>query len=82
MKHGIVLCLVIATLSLAACSTHIIQPECAWAEPIEFSETTKEWLRGQDWPDAAYEDFKKIGDHNELFRENCRGASHALRQRG
>jgi hypothetical protein len=45
--------------------------ECSWSAEIRFEDETKNWLGGLDWPDSAYEDFDKIGDHNELRRKYC-----------
>jgi hypothetical protein len=49
----------------------VIPKECSWSEPIRFDPKTKEWLAGLEWPPTAYEDFNKIGDHNELHDRFC-----------
>lgn len=82
MKCGWIFPLVTATALLTACSGFgvfsemppMITSECSWAQPIRFSPETKEWLQSIPWPDAAFSDFEKIGDHNELFELNCAAA--------
>lgn len=58
----------IAVIFLIACEP---VSECSWSKEIIFEHTTKEWLGGLKWPDSAYEDFDKIGDHNELRGKHC-----------
>jgi len=72
MRFVVALCLTISGLFLTACSTPTVIPkECSWSEPIRFDPKTKEWLAGLEWPPTAYEDFNKIGDHNELHDRFC-----------
>jgi hypothetical protein len=71
MKFVAALCLTISVSFLTACNPTITR-ECSWAEPIRFDPKTKEWLGGLDWPQSAYADFNKIGDHNELYVKYCR----------
>lgn len=68
MRYVLALCLLIASQFLIACKA---PNECSWSEPIRFTVETKDWLEGQEWPPAAYEDFNKIGDHNELYERYC-----------
>lgn len=70
MKSVAALCLLTCTLFLTACST-VVPKECSWAEPIRFQQTTKDWLGSLEWPQSAYADFNKIGDHNELHQRFC-----------
>lgn len=68
MKFVAVLCLMTSMTFLTACE---VPNECSWSEPILFDKETKDWLGSQDWPPQAYEDFNKIGDHNELHDRFC-----------
>lgn len=72
MRIATSLLLVTSLLFLTACET---PPPCAWSSRIEFSEQTKDWLAGLEWPDSAYVDFDKIGDHNDLYGRYCPGGN-------
>jgi hypothetical protein len=67
MKWMHVLWIVTSLLFLSGCS-HRYVDDSAWVKPIYFSEETKQWLHGLEWPESAYEDFDKIGRHNEKVR--------------
>jgi len=58
---------------LGACSGIRVKvaTDCVWAEEIKISDQTKTWLEVLEWPESAYQDFKKIGDHNELYSKFC-----------
>lgn len=68
MKFASALCLLTSTTFLIACEP---VDQCSWSAPITFTEDTKQWLGGLDWPEAAYADFNQIGDHNELYGRYC-----------
>ncbi|MCH8347379.1 MAG: hypothetical protein IH901_02605 [Proteobacteria bacterium] len=72
-KFAAALFLVLSLTFLSACSGIRVKvaTDCAWAEEIRLSSETKEWLDGLEWPESAFEDFKKIGDHNELYSKFC-----------
>lgn len=71
MKFALGLFSMTSLTFLGACSPQITTTECSWAEEIRFSDETKDWLQGLDWPQSAYADFDKIGDHNELHQRFC-----------
>lgn len=77
MKSKGFLLLTVSTIFLTACSTSEVTlrdaEPCAWVKPIEFSEDTKSWLRGLEWPQTAYADFNKIGVHNDKVKALCGG---------
>lgn len=70
MRYVIALCLATSLLFLTACEVPV--SECSWSRQIEFEDETKEWLKGLEWPQSAYEDFDEIGDHNELHGRYCK----------
>lgn len=76
MKFVTALFLTVSTIFLTACSEpEVINRtvyECAWAERIDASDETKEWLGGLEWPPSAYAFFNDVGDHNELVERYCK----------
>lgn len=63
------MCLIASLTFLMACEQ--VYLDCSWSDQIRFKDTTKEWLQSQDWPEAAYEDFNKIRNHNRLYDRHC-----------
>jgi len=65
------LCLLISILSCLACSPCRDHPQddLLWLQPVEFSQETKAWLEGLEWPKSAYEDFGRLAQHNKMIRQ-------------
>lgn len=69
MRLMLVLCLGISLAFLSGCDVARGTPDdLTWLKPIEFSEETKVWLSGLQWPASAYEDFEKIARFNEKLK--------------
>lgn len=45
--------------------------ECAWYEPVWFSQATKDWInKSQPSPDAI-KDLSRVARNNDLYKEVC-----------
>jgi hypothetical protein len=45
--------------------------ECAWYEPVWFSDETKEWIRESKPNKGSIEDLAKVARNNDIFKEVC-----------
>lgn len=45
--------------------------ECAWYEPVYFSDATKEWIKQAQPDKVVLTDFAKVAKNNDLFKEVC-----------
>ena len=63
----------LTAFSLGACALPVsIESDCAWAQPIRFSDATKAWLvQRVPWPDPLRQDLVKIARHNEKHEMFC-----------
>ncbi len=45
--------------------------ECAWYEPVWFSDETKQWIKNNNPEDKTMKDLAKIAKNNDLYKELC-----------
>ena len=65
-----VILLVMTVISLIGCKCSPINDDLEWLQPIEFSDSTKEWLLDRSpWPSYVRHDLNQIAILNDTIRE-------------
>lgn len=49
--------------------------ECAWYEPVWFSQEMKAWLRKNNPPPEGVKDLSRVAKNNDLYKEVCPSAN-------
>ncbi len=58
-------------LGLYNADTYVTK-DCKWYEKVNFSKSTKDWIRGQaEVPQYVIDDLKQIAYNNDLYDELC-----------
>ena len=48
-----------------------VATDCSWAEPIEISNETLDYLIRDEAPRAVVDELNDIADHNDLYKKFC-----------
>jgi len=65
--------IILISLMLSSCTGIRVKvtTDCSWAEPIEISDETLDFLVVDDSPPQVVDELNAIADHNDLYERFC-----------